>query len=187
MSSRKTIGDLSELHDNHINVSSNEIYFYCDINNKTACSLLKNINFLISNNLNKTIKVFLQSDGGCLYSSLGLYDYISSLSQTNIEIIVMGNAFSGAALLLQSADKRVCMPSSKIMIHEGHAFVPEDNLNNIKEFISAYENEVALMVEIFAAKTGQKTSVLKKKMKNDIYLNAEEALEMGLVDEIWGS
>lgn len=182
---RKHSERIESLHDYGIDEETRSIYFYDDVHDDSAAALIKNLNVLCTDN-DKPVNIYMQTLGGCGFSGITLHDYIRSLRNNHVTIIVMGYCMSAGPIILQAADTRVCMPNSSIMIHEGSLFV-NDTLSNSTEWARVAQKQNDDMVNIFAEKMGEKPSILKKKIKVDMFFTAEEALEKNLVDEIWGT
>lgn len=135
------------------------------------------------------VTINMNSPGGSIYDGFDLMDEMASHQANGVkyEIRVRGMAASMAGVILQQADERVCGANSHIMIHRASAFLMgnsanlEDNLERIK----LLEGRIQ---KIFIDRSGGK---LKKsvvegwwKARKDIWIPAEEALEMGIIDRI---
>ena len=129
---RKHSERIESLHDYGIDEETRSIYFYDDVHDDSAAALIKNLNVLCTDN-DKPVNIYMQTLGGCGFSGITLHDYIRSLRNNHVTIIVMGYCMSAGPIILQAADTRVCMPNSSIMIHEGSLFV-NDTLSNSTEW-----------------------------------------------------
>ena len=134
------------------------------------------------------ITIIFLSPGGSVIDGLALYDFIQDLRRSGHRITTgtQGYAASMAGVLLQAGDVRFMARNASILIHEisslawGKAGDIEDEL----EFIHKLQDRI---LGIFADRSGGKASVdfLRDKWKRkDWWLMSEEALELGLVDEI---
>lgn len=99
-----------------------------------------------------------------------------------------GKAFSAGAFLLASGCKgfRFANKGSKIMIHNAFNNVKIDELEkDVKRKSDKYINDSTIdIIDILSSTTGQKKSIIKKRMEKETYFNASEALKYGFVDAI---
>lgn len=173
-------------------VESNQIFFYDDINrqsiynfNKQLDATIKSIQLLnIHYNLPviPPIELFLNSEGGEVFSAFSAVDRIKN-SKIPIHSIVEGFCASASTLLSVSANKRYIRKNAFMMIHQLSGGI-WGNYEVVKE---EYENMELLMTcikKIYLEKTKIPESDLIEILKHDTYLNAEECLKYGLVDEI---
>jgi ATP-dependent Clp protease, protease subunit len=97
----------------------------------------------------------------------------------------IGQASSGAAVILAAGTKgqRYALPNAKVMLHQ-----PYGGITGQAEDIRIQAEEVlkdkALLISILAKHTGQDPEKIAKETERDRFLNAQEALAYGLVDEI---
>ena len=139
--------------------------------------------FLMDNKNHDPISLWINSPGGDVFAFFAIYD-IMKLIKSPVHTYCVGSASSAAAMLLSSGDKRFCTPNSSVMIHE----VSIDAIGGTN---SAVENEAKEMkkindrlAELLARNTGKTVSRIKKDIKYDHYMTAEEAVKYGIVDSI---
>ncbi|MFM8798729.1 MAG: ATP-dependent Clp protease proteolytic subunit [Fluviibacter sp.] len=132
----------------------------------------------------------LNSPGGDMYAGVGIVDEINSYSlrgggSHRVEIRVRGVAASAAGMILQSADHRVIGRNSLLMIHKGSAGV-HGTADDIADEHQWWERSVDQMISLFLSRTDQVTRAqfLRNINRKDWWLTAEEALDLGLCDEI---
>jgi ATP-dependent Clp protease protease subunit len=117
-------------------------------------------------------------------SSLAIYDTMQFV-KPKIETICMGQAASGAALLLAAGTKgkRLALPHSRIMIHQPYGGVQGQAVD-----IQIQAKEILRMREelnrIIARHTEQPLERIEKDSDRDFFMSPEEAKEYGLVDEV---
>lgn len=130
------------------------------------------------------ITLFINSYGGDVYAMIGIIDYIRSMT-VKVDTIIRGTAMSAAAIIAASGTGvRKMSINSTIMIHELTAEFIEGTRSNIKknsEHIMALQNRIN---ELLAQFTGKDKSVWEKVIEHETFLNSQQALEYGLVDEI---
>ena len=140
--------------------------------------------FLEAEDPDKDIHVYINSPGGSVTASLAIYDTMQFVKPA-IETICMGQAASGAALLLAAGTKgkRMTLPHSRIMIHQPYGGVQGQAVD-----IQIQAREILRMREelnrIIAKHTGQPLERVEKDSDRDFFMSPEEAKEYGLVDEV---
>lgn len=130
----------------------------------------------------KPIKIFISSPGGDLDATLSFIGLIG-LSKTPIWTINMGWAYSAAGLILMAGHKRFIMPNCSVLIHSGSGQLG-GSFEQTTEQMKNYKALVDKMREFILSKTKIDTKLFKKNSTKDWYINAEEALSLGIVDEI---
>lgn len=134
----------------------------------------------------QAIKIVLNSPGGAVLDGLAMYDFIMSLraSGHHVEVVALGMAASMGGVLLQAGDKRTMGRNSWLLIHE----VGTGAIGTVSEVEEAVEFSKRLqdnIVEILAHRSKLTSKSIKLKWKkSDWWLNAQEALDLELIDEI---
>jgi ATP-dependent Clp protease protease subunit len=128
------------------------------------------------------IRVLLKSQGGCIFNGAAMYDSIA-MSPCYITTEVYGCAMSMGSILLQAADKRVMMPSSLLMMHDG-TFSMDAETRSFENWAVLAKKLRRQMYEIFAERTGKTIRYWEKMCQSDYILDAKEALKLGLIDQI---
>ena len=140
--------------------------------------------FLEAEDPDKDIHIYVNSPGGSVTASLAIYDTMQFVKPA-IETICMGQAASGAALLLAAGTKgkRMALPHSRIMIHQPYGGAQGQALD-----IQIQAKEILRMREelnrILAHHTGQPLERVEKDSDRDFFMSPEEAKDYGLVDEV---
>jgi len=155
---------------------------------------IKNLNIL-ANNSDNPITIHMKSCGGDWMEGMAIYDAIKACKNT-ISIINYTHARSMTSMIYLAADKRIMMPHSTYMIHEGTIHTG----GTIKQFrTEAIQNEKAMeqMMKLYVnhlfGKTYWKSKtklqiknwlIKQMKDKEEFYMSAEEAVEYGFADEV---
>lgn len=173
---------------------NNHIYFYSDITVDRAMDLTKklrrvdqdlrieSIRWGLGDDLQIPIWLHIQSFGGEVFAGLGMSDVIGSLKSPTYAVIE-GVCASAATLLALSCDKTYITPNSFILIHQIWSFW----FGSYEEFKDEEKLQDMLMTKIVRFYTGHtfiSEKKIRKMLKRDTWLNAEEALKMGFVDDI---
>lgn len=128
------------------------------------------------------IKVFIDSPGGDVCS---LWTAIKAIeiSKTPVYTINYCTAYSAAADLLASGHKRYALPGTSIMVHSGSCMYGGtiEQAESMKKYFDKLGKKVT---DYFLAHTKVEPRVYKKKAPSDWYLDEEEALKYGIIDEI---
>ena len=133
--------------------------------------------------LNDPINLMINSAGGDIHEMMGLIDYIGSLN-VKVNTICRGKAFSAAAVILTcGTGVRMISRNSTLMFHQASSMISGKltDVSNTVDFVRKVENDI---YSILAGKSKHDTSWWKNQMRSDLYLTADKALELGVVDQI---
>jgi len=140
--------------------------------------------FLEAEDPDKDIHLYINSPGGSVTAALAIYDTMQYVKPA-IETICMGQAASGAALLLSAGakGKRFALPHARIMIHQ-----PYGGTQGQASDIQIQAKEILRMRQeldrILASHTGQPLERIEKDSDRDFFMSPEEAKQYGLIDEV---
>ncbi len=160
------------------------IFLVGEVNDQTANLVVAQLLFLESENPDKDISFYINSPGGSVSAGLAIYDTMQFI-KPNVSTLCMGMAASmGSFLLMAGAKgKRFVLPNAKIMIHQpsgGTSGQATDIEIHAREIIRTRQR----LNEIYAERTGQPLEKIALDMERDRYMNAEEAKEYGLIDDV---
>lgn len=135
------------------------------------------------------IRIFVNTYGGSAHEMFAIYDVINWCKNfCDVETIGIGKVMSAGTLILAAGTKgkRYLAKHCKVMIHAvngGHVGELHNLQNEMEQMAELQDSYIqALSSETSMTKRGVQ-SLINKKI--NIYLNAEEAIEKGLADEIW--
>ena len=140
--------------------------------------------FLESENPDKEISLYINSPGGIVTAGLSIYDTMQFI-KPDVSTTCLGQAASMGSLLLAGGakGKRYCLPHSRIMIHQ-----PSGGFQGQASDIDIHAREILKirerLNEIMAKHTGQSIERVERDMERDHFLDAEAAMEYGLVDNV---
>ena len=159
------------------------IFLSGEINDSMANSVIAELLYLDSINHND-ISLYINSPGGVITSGMAIYDTMNFV-KSDISTICVGMAASMAAFLLSSGavGKRYILPNADVMIHQplGGA---EGQATDIKIASDRIINLRSKLNRILAKNTGKSVSKITKDTERDNYLDADAALQYGIVDKI---
>lgn len=130
----------------------------------------------------KPIQVYINSSGGSVLDGLMIYDTMRMI-KSPIHTICTGKALSMGAILLAAGDVRSALPNSTIMIHQPMGGV---HGQSTEVMIAAKQIEKIhdKLAKILADHTGKSIKQIIKDMDRDNWMNPEDALKYGLIDEV---
>ena len=160
------------------------IFLGTPVDDQIANLIVAQLLHLESEDPDKDISIYINSPGGVVYAGLAIYDTMQFV-KPDIQTICVGMAMSmGSVILMGGAPgKRMALPNSKILIHQGSAGFhgqPTDIEIQAKEVIGLKR----LLEEITAKHTGQPLERVTKDMDRDYYMTSEEAREYGIIDRV---
>ncbi len=154
-----------------------------EINDDVANMVVAQLLYLdaISNN---DISIYINSPGGSVSAGLAIYDTFN-LIKSEVKTIGMGMCASMGAFLLSSGTKhkRYCLANCEVMIHQplGGASGQATEIKIAAEHILKTKDRLN---RILAKNTGKSIKKIQKDTDRDNYLDADEAKNYGLIDEI---
>jgi len=149
-----------------------------------ADDIVAQLLFLMSENKNQDINVYINCRGGSVTAGLAIYDTMQFLT-CDIAPYCMGQAASMGAVLLAAGTKgkRHALPNARIMIHQpwgGAGGTASDIVIQAEEM----KRNKVLLNEILAGHTGQDLGTIETDTDRDLFMTADAAKEYGLVDEV---
>ncbi|OZG71331.1 ATP-dependent Clp endopeptidase, proteolytic subunit ClpP [Hahella sp. CCB-MM4] len=141
--------------------------------------------FLESENPDKDIHLYINSPGGSVTAGLSIYDTMQFI-KPDVSTMCIGQAASMGALLLAggAANKRYCLPHSRVMIHQpllgGLQGQASDIEIHAKEILTLRER----LNTILANHTGQTIEKIGKDTDRDNFMDANAAKAYGLIDDV---
>ena len=165
-------------------LKTRQILLSGEINKESAENFNKQLLIMESNNRELPVYVYIDSPGGDVSAGFAIYDMIRFVS---CPVILIGNGLiaSAAALILLSVPKerRVGLPDSEYLIHQ-----PLSGMKGTATEIQIHAANLAKTKEklnkIISEATGTDLEKVKADTERDYWLNAEEALEYGLISKI---
>lgn len=155
-----------------------------EVNDVTASLVVAQLLFLEAEDPDKDIHLYINSPGGSITSGMAIYDTMQHI-KPDVSTICVGMAASMGAFLLTAGakGKRFALPNAEIMIHQplggfqGQATdigIHADRILKIKKKLNT----------ILSERTGQPIEKVEKDTERDNFMEAEEAKNYGLIDEV---
>jgi ATP-dependent Clp protease protease subunit len=169
----------SKLLDDRIIFLSTEIDDY-------ICNLIKAQLLYLDSESNEDISIYIDSGGGSVYSGLGLLDVMDYVN-SDISTVNTGLAASMAAVILCSGEKgkRKALKRSRTMIHQPmsglYGWSQASDIEIESKEINSLKRE---LYEIISDRTGQSYFKVEKDGDRDYWLNSNDALKYGIIDQV---
>lgn len=166
-------------------LKDNIIFVGTPVDDNVANLVIAQLLFLMAEDPNRDISLYINSPGGSITAGLAIYDTMQFV-KNDLTTICIGQAASMGALLLAAGTpgKRFTLPNSRILIHQPSV----SGLSGQATDIDIQAREILRMREmtneILAKHTGQKVERIEKDVERDFIMGAEQAKEYGIIDEI---
>ena len=157
-----------------------------DVSSQSASVVIAQLLFLQMEDPNSDITMYINSPGGSINAGLAIVDTMNYLS-CDISTVVIGTAASMGSVIASSGTKgkRYILPHSEFLIHQarvpGVSYSVNDDLQITAKHLDKNDK---IITEILAKNTGKSYEQLERDMARDNWMNAKEAVEYGLCDEI---
>ncbi|MCG7537721.1 ATP-dependent Clp endopeptidase proteolytic subunit ClpP [Pseudoalteromonas sp. OOF1S-7] len=163
------------------------IFLTGQVEDHMANLIVAQLLFLESESPEKDIYLYINSPGGSVTAGMSIYDTMNFI-KPDVSTVCVGQAASMGAFLLSGGakGKRYCLPNSRVMIHQplgGFQGQASDFEIHAKEILTIKEKLNRLMAE----HTGQPYDVVANDTDRDNFMNAEQAVDYGLVDAVHSS
>ena len=160
------------------------IFLTGQVEDHMANLIVAQLLFLEAENPDKDIHLYINSPGGSVSAGLAIFDTMNFI-KPDVSTICMGGAYSMGSFLLAAGQrgKRYALANARVMIHQpsgGAQGQATDIEINAREILKTR----ARLNEILAERTGQPVEKIEKDVERDYWLDAKEAKEYGLVDEV---
>ena len=184
----KTIGRSVKLVDIPTEMLSQRIiYLGTEIDDFVANSIIQQMMWLATVN-DDPIDLYIQSPGGSVYAGLGIVDCIDSLNKNGVKVNTIGTglvASMGAYLLAAGTGTRQATKNCRIMLHSVSSGVGYSTYHDQKvNFKETEYLQQQIAIDIVNSSKGKLTlEVLNIKCERDWYINTDDAIKYGIIDE----
>jgi ATP-dependent Clp protease protease subunit len=165
-----------------------DVYLIGDIEKDVARGTIERLRELAGDN-NRPITLYINSAGGNVTDGLAIHDVVRHIISRGIEvtIIVQGMAYSMGSIVLQAASegRRLSFPHSWIMIHEPAKWAGWQSTSAAAQHLERLKQMQDQIYRILSSRSGKPLrQIIKDTKRNDFYLDAQKALDYGLIDAI---
>ena len=160
------------------------IFLGTPIDDQVANLIVAQLLFLNHEDPEREIQMYINSPGGVIYAGLAIYDTMQMISNP-ISTVAVGVTASFGTVLLTAGTKgrRFALPNATIHMHQplGGA---QGQATDIEIQAKQIMRLKALLNGMMAKHTGQPLEVIERDLDRDYYLDAKQAVEYGLVDQV---
>ena len=161
------------------------IFLGGEIDDDVANTVVAQLLFLEMEDPDADICLYINSPGGSVTAGMAIYDTMQYI-KPQVRTVCIGMAASMGAFLLMAGQKgkRCALPNSEVMIHQplgGASGQATDVAIHAEWLIRTKEKMTRMKAEM----TGQPEDVSRRDLARDHFLSAQEALEYGIIDEIF--
>ncbi len=155
------------------------------IDDNVANVVVAQLLFLERENPDADISLYINSPGGSVTAGMAIYDTMNYV-RCPVRTVCIGMAASMGAFLLMAGEKgkRMALPNSEVMIHQpsGGAQGQATDVRIQAEWLLKTKQK---MNRLMSEMTGKPLSQLELDVERDHFMSAQEALEYGIIDEIF--
>ena len=161
------------------------IFLGGEIDDDVANTVVAQLLFLEMEDPDADICLYINSPGGSVTAGMAIYDTMQYI-KPQVRTVCVGMAASMGAFLLMAGEKgkRCALPNSEVMIHQplGGASGQATDVQIRAEWLLKTKEK---MIRMKAEMTGQPEEVIRRDLERDHFMSAQEALEYGIIDEIF--
>ena len=161
------------------------VFLSGEIDDDTANLVVAQMLFLEMENPDADISLYINSPGGSVTAGMAIYDTMNYI-KCNVRTVVIGMAASMGAFLLMAGEKgkRLALPNAEVMIHQplGGAQGQATDVAIRAEWLMRTKTK---MIRMMSEMSGQDPEKVKQDCERDYFMTAQEALEYGIIDEIY--
>jgi len=161
------------------------IFLSGEIDDTLANTVVAQMLFLEMEDPDAEICLYINSPGGSVTAGMAIYDTMQYI-KAPVRTVCIGMAASMGAFLLMAGEKgkRMALPNSEVMIHQplgGAQGQATDVAIRAEWLIKTKEKMIRMKAEM----TGQPIEKVRADVERDRFMSAQEALEYGIIDEIY--
>jgi len=156
------------------------------ISDETANLVIAQLLFLSNEDPDSDVHFYINSPGGSVTAGLGIYDTMQFI-RPQVQTYCIGVAASMGALLMMAGTpgKRYMLPNGRVLLHQPlMAGVAEGQATDLSIQANEMLRTRERLYKIMASHTGRDYDTLARDCERDKWLDAEEAVEYGVADEV---
>ncbi|MBL0769096.1 ATP-dependent Clp protease proteolytic subunit [Sphingopyxis sp. XHP0097] len=156
-----------------------------EVEDNMASLIVAQLLFLESENPKKDIYMYINSPGGVVTAGMAIHDTMQYI-RPRVGTVCIGQAASMGSFLLASGEPgmRVALSNARVMVHQ-----PSGGARGMASDIEIQAKEILRirrrMNDLYAKYTGKPLKDIEKAMDRDTFLEADEAKEFGIVDQVF--
>lgn len=130
------------------------------------------------------IELHINSPGGDVFDAIAIYNALRH-HQAKVHVVIDSLAASAASFIAMAGDKITATRNAMMMIHDAIGF-SIGNAADMREMADLLDKHSDNIASIYAERAGGDTAAWRERMTEEVWYNADEAYEAGLVDEVEG-
>ncbi|CAB1043649.1 ATP-dependent Clp protease proteolytic subunit [Corynebacterium diphtheriae] len=162
------------------------IFLGTQVDDTSANDIMAQLLVLEGLDPDRDITMYINSPGGSFTSLMAIYDTMQYV-RPDVHTVCLGQAASAAAVLLAAGapGKRACLPNSRVLIHQPATQGTQGQVSDLEIQAKEIERMRTLMEQTLARHTGRSAEQVRIDTDRDKILTAEEAVEYGIVDQVF--
>jgi len=166
-------------------LKENIIFLGTPIDDTIANLICAQLIHLESENPDRDINIYINSPGGDITALFAIYDTMQFI-KNDIATICLGQAASAAAVLLAAGTKgkRLALPHSRVLLHQPYGQVGYGQVTDLEIAAREILRMRDILEQILADHTGQNIERIHADTDRDFVMEANEALEYGIIDDV---
>ncbi|ALC13590.1 MULTISPECIES: ATP-dependent Clp endopeptidase proteolytic subunit ClpP [Sphingopyxis] len=156
-----------------------------EVEDQMASLIVAQLLFLESENPKKDIYMYINSPGGVVTAGMAIHDTMQYI-RPRVGTVCIGQAASMGSFLLAAGEPgmRVALANARVMVHQ-----PSGGARGMASDIEIQAKEILRirkrMNDLYVKYTGKSLKEIEKAMDRDTFLEADEAKEFGIVDQVF--
>lgn len=162
------------------------IFLGSQVDDTSANDIMAQLLVLEGLDPDRDITMYINSPGGSFTSLMAIYDTMQYV-RPDVRTVCLGQAASAAAVLLAAGakGKRAALPNARVLIHQPATQGAQGQVSDLEIQAREIERMRKLMEDTLAHHTGQTSEQIRIDTDRDKILTAQEAVEYGLIDEVF--
>lgn len=162
------------------------VFLGTPINDQVANVIVAQLLWLNSEDPNQPISLYINSPGGSVYAGLAIYDTMQMITAPVSTLAVGVTASMGTVLLAAGAKgRRYALPHATIHMHPA-AGGAQGYTEDVRIAFREQERVQTQLFQLVGKHTGHTWREIEEQFDRDRYMNAIDAKEYGLVDDVLG-
>ncbi|MEM9952534.1 MAG: ATP-dependent Clp protease proteolytic subunit [Chloroflexota bacterium] len=154
------------------------------VNSASANLIVAQLLFLDREDNDRRIQMYINSPGGEVYAGMAIYDAMQEVNAPVSTVSVgMTASFGTVVLAAGESSMRHSLPHSTIHMHQPLGGT-QGQVSDMQITVDHFQFLKEELIDIFVKHTGQDPERLERDMDRDFYMNPQQALEYGLIDEV---
>jgi ATP-dependent Clp protease protease subunit len=159
------------------------IYLGTPINDDVANLFVAQLLYLSGDDPDKDIQIYVNSPGGSVTAGLLMYDVMQHVKPDISTVCLNASSMASVLLAAGTKGKRFILPNGEVMLHQGSA-----GFSGATPDIEVQTRQIFKLINrlnsILAYHTGKTIEQIRTDSQRDYFLDAEEAVAYGVVDEV---